>query len=138
MRRARENVDFIPRRNSARYWYANSIGDFFDDCKRIALKLQIGKDDDTKESEYQKSNLICVFIVFIHNINRHGFRRTCVELEKMWTSFLCHFIYVCTWVIGNSVPWKHYRQTTLYEVQSRKTVFVSIYCMNYEYARKQT
>jgi hypothetical protein len=32
----------------------NSIGDFFDDCKSIALKLQIGKDDDKKESQYQK------------------------------------------------------------------------------------
>jgi hypothetical protein len=41
-------------------------------------------------------------------------------------------------VIGNSVPWKHYRQTTLYEAQSRKTVFVSIYRMNYEYVRSKT
>ena len=40
-------------------------------------------------------------------------------------------------VIDNSVPWKYSRQTTLYEVQSRKTVFFSIYRMNYEYVRKQ-
>jgi hypothetical protein len=40
-------------------------------------------------------------------------------------------------VIGISVPWKHNRQMTLYEVQSRNTVFVSIYRMNYEYVRKQ-
>jgi hypothetical protein len=40
------------------------------------------------------------------------------------------------WLLRSLTVFK--RTTTLYEVQSRKTVFVSIYRMNYEYVRKQT